>query len=271
MMLGPVILLAVLGVARLLVAPAARGQRALVWSCLATFALLMFLHGKPYYIGPIYPVLIGAGAAAIELWTGAMASRTAGRMTGNVVRGLVVAFVILFAILTLPMGLPLLPPRTMARYSNALGVTAAVTTNHGRQLRIPQDYADMLGWEREAQAVARAYQALPVDKQKQAVVFGSNYGQTGALEFYGKRLGLPPVVSAAGSFWFFGPGTRPGNVLITIGEDSADVAKNYRLVRPAWRVTNPWGVPEEQELTVIVSEQPVRTLQQLWPSLKGRQ
>ncbi|HEX6558933.1 MAG TPA: glycosyltransferase family 39 protein, partial [Longimicrobiales bacterium] len=270
LMLGPIILLVILGVLRLLVFPGARAFRVVAWSCLATFLLLMVLHGKPYYIGPIYPVLIGAGAAALELWTGAMAGRTAGRVTGNVVRGVVVALVLIFGVLTLPMGLPILAPPTMARYSTALGITEAVTTNDGKQLRIPQDYADMLGWPEQARAVASVFRTLPPEKQKQAVLMGANYGETGALELYGRRLRLPRAVSPAGSYWFFGPGTRPGAVLLTVGIDSADLAGYYRVVRPVARVRNPWGVPEERDVPVVIAEQPLRTLQQQWPSLKGR-
>ena len=49
---------------------------------------------------------------------------------------------------------PVLPPLEMAAYARALGVTAAVTTNRGEVGALPQDFADMLGWKEQAEAVA---------------------------------------------------------------------------------------------------------------------
>ncbi len=269
MMFGPVILLAVLGVLRLLFAPSARGFRAVAWTCLATFALLLVLHGKAYYIGPIYPTLIAAGAAALELWTGAMAGHVVGRVTGNVLRGLVFLLVLAYGIGGLPMGLPILPPSDMARYAAELRLTGATRTNAGEQLRLPQDYADMIGWPQEVAAVARVYKSLPPDKQAQAVIIGSSYGHAGALDFYGPKLGLPPAISFAGSYYFWGPGTRPGQVAIMLGGDTTYLKPVYRVVRPVARMVNPWGVPEEQHAAIFVAEQPYKTWQQVWPSMTG--
>ena len=35
--------------------------RAIGWSCAGAFAVLLLLQGKPYYLGPVYPALLGAG------------------------------------------------------------------------------------------------------------------------------------------------------------------------------------------------------------------
>jgi len=270
MFLGPIMLLPVLAVGRLLTVPAARGHRAVAWSCLAAFGLLLVLHGKAYYIAPIYPVLIGAGAAALELGTGVLAGHVVGRVTGNVVRGLVMALVLIFGAGSLPMGLPILSPTPMARYAAATGVTPATRTNWGGHLPLPQDYADMIGWPEEVAAVARVYRSLPPDQRAQAIVAGDSYGHAGAIDYYGPKLGLPPAISAAGSYWFFGPGTKPGNVGVVLGDDSASLARLFRVVRPVLRVDNPWGVPEEQHVPIFVVEQPFHPLQQVWPSLAGQ-
>ena len=118
--------------------------------------------------------------------------------------------------------------------------------------------------------VAHVYDSLPPAKRAEAVLVGENYGQAGALDFYGPRLGLPPVVSAAGSYWFFGPGTRPGNVVISLGVSREDLGRFFDSVTPAGRITNDWTVEEEQDLTVYVCERPHEPLQSLWPQLAGR-
>jgi 4-amino-4-deoxy-L-arabinose transferase-like glycosyltransferase len=64
-MLGPAILLAAAGIFYLLVARSMRPYRAVGWTCVTAFVVLLVLHGKAYYIGPIYPLLFAAGAVAL--------------------------------------------------------------------------------------------------------------------------------------------------------------------------------------------------------------
>ena len=128
----------------------------------------------------------------------------------------------------------------------------------------------MLGWPQLVNAVARVYDSLPPEKRAQVVLVGENYGEAGALEFYGPRLGLPRVVSAAGSYWFFGPGERSGTVAVSLGVTREDLAKFYETVTPAGRVINEWGVPEETDVSIYVGEHPRATIQSIWPSLAGR-
>jgi hypothetical protein len=180
------------------------------------------------------------------------------------------AAVLLYALFLLPFALPILRPDLMARYSVASGLTAAVQTNYGTTLPLPQDFADMTGWHEMALAVRHVYDSLPAEKRDVAVLAGNNYGEAGALDFYGPKLGLPYVVSDHGSYWFFGPGARPGTVLITLGFSREDLAPQCGSITHAARVTNTWGVDEEQDVSVYVCEQPRMTLQQIWPSLAGR-
>jgi hypothetical protein len=169
----------------------------------------------------------------------------------------------------LPIGLPILPAATMAAYAGAIGASAALRTNTGEMDRLPQDYADMIGWPEQVRAAALVYRALPPADRDRTVLVAANYGEAGALDFYGPRWGLPRVVSPAGSFWFFGPGDRPGDVVITIGVDRRDLEPLFGSIREAGRVESPWSVAEERALTIFVARYPRRTLQQVWPSLAG--
>lgn len=252
---GPTTLLAGFGLVVLLGARRLEGFRALGWSCLAAFALLLVLRGKAYYIGPIYPALFGAGAVPLE--------RSWARWP--------VAIAILgFGAVFLPLGVPILPPPRMAAYVERIGATEALRTNTGELERLPQDYADMLGWPQQAAAVARVWQALPASERRAAVIVAANYGEAGALDFYGGRHGLPPVVSPAGSYWFFGPGEKPGTTAIVIGTSREALTPLFESVEVAGRVTHPWAVAEERDLTIYVGRRPRRSLQEIWPTLAGR-
>jgi 4-amino-4-deoxy-L-arabinose transferase-like glycosyltransferase len=266
-MFGPLLLLAIAGLVELLRRGRAPGARAAGAAVAATVLLLMALRGKAYYVGPIYPLLFAAGGVWLEVRARSAAERGR-RAEAALLRWVPLATVAAFGIVTLPFGLPLLEPAAMARYAAAIGVESE--SNVGERLVLPQDYADMLGWEEQVAATRRVHDSLPAADRAEVVVVGTNYGRAGAHDHFGPPLGLPPAVSPAGSYWFFGPGPRPGKVAIVIGGARDDLLPFFGTVVPAGRVTGAWRVPEEQDVTIWLARDPKRTLQEVWPALAGR-
>jgi hypothetical protein len=254
-LLGPTFLLALIGVAGLFAHSELRRHRVAAWIAVAAFALLAALKGKAYYLGPIYPVLYAAGAVTLQHIARARVRRAA--------QWGIAALMVAYGVFTIPFGLPILPPPTMARYAAATGITAAVTTNKGEVLRLPQDYGDMLAWRELVEGVAAVYHALPEEDKARTVVYGANYGEAGALDLYGPPLGLPPVVSMAGSFYFFGPGELPGEVMLFVGVEREDIEETCGSLELATRVTAEWTV-EENDVPVLVCREPTRTVQEVW-------
>ncbi len=259
---GPTALLGLAGAIALLTSERLRPFRVAGWSCLAVFLILLLLHGKAYYAGPLYPALFAAGSVMVE--------SVGKRRTTSILRWGTAALIVAFGALLLPFGVPMVAPEAMASYARTIGATSALRTNTGALGRLPQDYADMLGWEQQTAAVARVYQALPRDQRDRAVLLAGNYGEAGGLDFFGPRYGLPGAVSPAGSYWFFGPGNKPGEVAVTIGIDREDLERYFDSVAPAARVREPWAVAEEQDLTIYLATRPRLTLKQVWPMLAGR-
>lgn len=258
---GPATLIGWAGLAALIFDPAQRPFRVVGWACVWSFVVLLALHGKPYYAGPVYPTLLAAGGVLLE--------RASHSRPGALAYWATVGALGLFMAVLLPLALPLLPPPAMAGYARAVGATAALRTNTGEAEPLPQDFADMIGWEEQVSAVAQVYRSLPPADRAATVLVAANYGEAGALDFFGPRLGLPRVVSPAGSFWFFGPGDRPGTVVITIGVDRGHLEPLFGSIAEAARIRSPWSVAEERALTIFVARTPRRTLQQIWPSLAG--
>jgi hypothetical protein len=257
LMTGPAILLAVAGAVALMGRGALARYRSVGIAAVTTFLLLGVLHGKPYYAGPVYPVLFAAGAVWVEQLTRA-------RLRAGIAWSLALVSAA-FGVAVAPFGLPIVPPEPMARYAAGTGITAATQTNWGAQLALPQDYADMLGWREKVDAVAMVVASLTPEERDRAVLYGDNYGQAGALDLYGRRHGLPPVVSLAGSFFLFGPGKRPGDVLVLLGVEPEDLhdLQCRSLEMPA-RVTNRWAVPEENDVPVVVCRGPKANLREIW-------
>jgi len=254
---GPSFIVAVIGLVGLFVHPAVRRYRVAGWIALAAFAILAALKGKSYYVGPIYPVLYAAGAVTLQ--------HLSPTRVRQVAQGTIAALLVSYGLFTLPFGLPLLAPERMARYAAATGITAAVTTNKGEVIRLPQDYGDMLGWRELVEAAASVYHALPAEDRERTVVYGANYGEAGALDLYGPPLGLPPVVSMAGSFYFFGPGDRPGDVMLFVGVERESVEELCGSLELGTRFQQEWSV-EENDVPVLVCREPNATVQQVWES-----
>jgi hypothetical protein len=74
-----------------------------------------------------------------------------------------------------------------------------------KQHPLPQDFADMQGWKEMAAKTAAIYHSLPDSVQQQTMIYGDNYGEAGALSFYGKQVGLPEIFSDNASYIFWMP------------------------------------------------------------------
>jgi hypothetical protein len=259
---GPAVFVAVIGLLRLLRDRAGSGTRAVGVACATAFGVVLALHGKGYYVGPIYPVLYGAGASQLSQWGEALWQRRSRWLVAGVS-----ALQLAYGVLVLPMGVPVLPPEQMARYVARL--TGGDRTNTGEAIEIPQDYADMLGWRETADTVARVWRSLPPADRDSAVIIAFNYGRAGALDWYGPRLGLPRPISPLGSYWFWGPGRRAGRVAVTIGGNEAVLRTYWSEVTLAATHRHRWRVAEEREVRVYVVRDSGAPLVRLWAGFKG--
>ena len=118
--MNPVLLpLWLAGLVFLLVSPGVRRYRFLGWAYLGLLALVLASRvSRADRIAGIYPVLLAAGAVAVE--------RVAARAGGRWLRGAAVALAATGAIVFAPLGLPVLSPDTLARYVARLGVVPQI-------------------------------------------------------------------------------------------------------------------------------------------------
>ena len=289
LLVGPAVIIALAGAIAVLVRRRDAGLQAVAWTALVAFALMLLAGGKAYYIAPIWPALLGLGMAEVERWARRLregrddpvlptpppdskqpAAGTLGTPGAFPPRPrAALAAIGSFGVIGLPMGLPFLPPAPMARYAAWLGVTEAVTTNEGERLPLPQDYADMLGWEALADSVVRVYRSLPEQDREEVVILATNYGRAGAIDFYAGDE-IPHAIAPVGSYWFWGPGDREGRVTVVVGAEPEDLIGEYfEEAILAARVRNHWGVPEERSVGIVVARNPIRPLQEVWPEWRG--
>jgi hypothetical protein len=87
------------------------------------------------------------------------------------------------------MAMPLLKPEPYIRYTQTLGLKVP-QVEHRRSSQLPQLFADRFGRPEMAACAARVYHSLPAEDRAKAAIFGNNYSECGAIDFYGPKLGL---------------------------------------------------------------------------------
>jgi hypothetical protein len=249
----------ILGLGWLLLAGAAVRFRALGVAFLTVLVVLIVTGGKPYYLAAAYTAPLAAGAVALE-------ALTAQRVRW--LRSVVVVAVVVVGLLLSPLGRPVLPVDAFVGYAAALGIEPG--TEERQELgRLPQFYADMHGWHAMAEAVADVVRALPEADRAKACVFGQNYGEAGAMEYFGPALGLPPAISAHNSYWLWGPGACSGEVLIVIGDDRERLEELFESVEPGGVTACRDCMPYENGRPIWIARRLRMPMDELWSEIRS--
>jgi hypothetical protein len=234
--------------------------RFLGWAYVIVLAIFIALNGKTYYVLPVYPMLMAAGGVGFEKFV----------RSGKVARHFKFAYpvlLILGGLITVPFGVPLLPVDTFLRFSQALPY-ASVKTERDATVPLPQLYADMFGWQDMAATVSRVYHALPQTEQSGCAILTGNYGEAGAIDYYGSKLGLPKAISGHNSYFYWGPRSYSGECVILFGDNAETTRKLFGDVQQVATITNPYAMPGEQNLPVYLCRKPSAPLAELWPHFK---
>jgi hypothetical protein len=249
----------ILGLGWFLVARGAARVRALGWAFLTVLAVLVLTGGKPYYLAAAYSAPLAAGAVALE---GLTARRA------RWLRSLLAVLMVAGGLLASPLGRPVLSVDHYVRYAAAVGIGPSTDERHELG-RLPQFYADMHGWRQMAEAVGGVVRALPEEDQAVACVFGQNYGEAGAMEYFGPGLELPPALSAHNSYWLWGPGGCSGEVLVVLGDRREGLEELFEAVELGATFTCRDCMPYENDLPIWVARRLRIPIPELWASIKN--
>jgi hypothetical protein len=169
--------------------------------------------------------------------------------------------------IALPLVLPVLPVERYLRYANAIGFEPP-REEKGEHGELPQHYADMFGWPEMAAAVAAVYHELPQEDRRTCAIFTQNYGEAGAIDFFGRRHGLPRAISGHNNYWLWGPRGWTGEVVIIVGGELKDHRKALASVRQVATAGTRYSRPEEQDLPIFLGRGLRMPVDELWPQVK---
>jgi hypothetical protein len=200
---------------------------------LAVLLLLVLLRGKSYYLAGVLPLWIAAGGVYWEKRTKKLFTRI-----------LLPALMVLITLPILPMGLPVFRAAKLADYfsyvKDKFGFDMPLRWETGYIHSLPQDYADMLGWDELAEITAKAYQE---DEDKaHTMIYAENYGQAGAIMVLGKKYGLPEPVCFSESFFYWfprDPDYEIKSLIYVNNEIGADVSNLFTECHEIGAIKNP--------------------------------
>jgi len=192
-------------------------------------------NSKPYYLSPAYPPLFAAVAVAAEQWL---------KNRRRWLRPALVVLILGGGLLVAPLAFPFLPPAELVAYTTRLGIDPQADERTS-PTKLPQYLADRFGWENLADSAAAVYYRLPDSLRAGCVIVGSNYGEAGAINYYGPKLGLPRAVSQHNNYFLWGVDSTAGEVVLTIGHSTDDLKQVFDSVAVMATVESEWAMPEE--------------------------
>jgi hypothetical protein len=234
-----------------------RRYRVLGWTYVVMLAMFIALKGKNYYLAPIYPMLFASGALALERAT---------RLRFGWVRSVYLVLIVVTGALLAPIAAPILPVETYLRYQKWLGLEAPKAENQPTG-PLPQYFADEFGWEDMAREVARIYHGLSPEERVKTAIFANDYGQAGAIDYFGPEYGLPKSISGHQTYWYWGPRNYTGEIVIVLGSDERGEREHFLSVEVAGRAYNPFSRLDERYY-IFLCRGLRWELKEAWPMVK---
>jgi hypothetical protein len=234
--------------------------RAIAWLYLLLFAVFVILKAKFYFLIPMYPFLFASGSVMVDGYFK--------RRGWKILPALVFPVMIIGGIITAPIAMPLLPVETFTETYKLLGADAGVKQERHEISNLPQHFADRFGWQEMAMTIAGVYADLPEDEKSKACILTGNYGEAGAVDFFGKEYGLPEPISGHGWHYYEGIKNNTSEVVISIGISKEYLQARFGEVVQAAVFKCKYCMPYENNLPVFVSRKPNRSLEEILEEIK---
>lgn len=151
--------------------------RFLFWSFLIILSVYFYLRAKSYYAIGLYPVYIAFGAVYLE--------KVMSRGWAYYLRPVLLLIPVIIIVPVYNVFLPVLTPQKIAENPEWFKKLGFLGWEDGKQHSIPQDFADMQGWQELSALTDQALGSL--SDHKNTIIHCDNYGMAGAINFYSNQ------------------------------------------------------------------------------------
>lgn len=151
-----------------------RKYRFIAWSFVFTMIVFLYFKAKGYYSIGLYPVLLAFGAVYLE--------KILSIGWKQYLKPVAVLIPVVMFIPFVQIAFPIYSPDQIQENSKRYKNLGLLRWEDGKDHELPQDFADMIGWEEMASEVDKAYAS--VAEKESTIVLCDNYGQAGAINYY---------------------------------------------------------------------------------------
>jgi len=196
-------LIILMAVYALLFYPPFKKYKLFVFAMACTLAVFVYLRAKGYYAIGLYPIYISFGAA----------------FAGNMLKAgwkkylqpVAIAIPVLVFISLFNISFSNKSPGYIIKNTKTYKELGMLRWEDGKDHSLPQDYADMLGWKELAYIVDSVYSKFP--KEEQTLILCDNYGEAGAINYYGRNTKQKAVSFSADYINWFNLNDRFDNLI----------------------------------------------------------
>lgn len=147
-----------------------------------TLIIFMYFRAKSYYAVGLYPIYIAFGSVFLE--------HKLSLGWKKYLRPILVAIPILFCLLIWDI-ISVQKPEYYLTHQDKFKELGMLRWEDGKDHKLPQDFADMLGWKELAEKTDLILSQIP--NREETLILCDNYGQAGAINYYGKFKNLKAV------------------------------------------------------------------------------
>jgi hypothetical protein len=226
----------------------------------ALVVLTLNKTSKDVYLLPAYAPLWVAGG----IWLESLVTRFQAAKYGF---GFILLLWVICTLLILPVTLPLMPVEKYIAYTKALGIELGSAENK-KLPEVHQYYADMFGWEEKTRDVAAVYNTLTAEEKKKCAIVAPNYGRSAAIDYYGRKYGLPKSIGTHNSYWTWGTRGYTGELVIIMGGTLEDHVDDFESVEQMAVSDCQYCMPYEDNMRIFLCRNLKGDIRKSWASVK---
>jgi hypothetical protein len=87
------------------------------------------------------------------------------------------------------------------------------------------DAGETVGWPAFVAEIGGAYRQIPARYRDSTAILASNYGEAGAVDRYGRALGLPHAYGVQDGYWYWGPPPASATSALAVGFTEAQLSR----------------------------------------------
>jgi len=116
--------------------------------------------------------------------------------------------------------------------------------------------------------VAQVFELIPSEQRASSIILVNNYGKAGAIDYFGRRLGLPLSTSGHLSYFFWRQKIERPTSVVALGYSEELLKSVFSVVEEKAKTFHPYAMPYENHLPIFLCSGLKSDLSLVWEQFK---